>query len=38
MSGDDMRSYRCDSCREEHIRDFGTAAWKKLSDLNKSGE
>ncbi len=38
MSGDDMRTYRCDSCQEEHIRDFGTAAWKKLSDMNNSGE
>ncbi len=38
MSGDDMRTYRCDSCQKEHIRDFGTAAWKKLSDMNNSGK
>jgi predicted RNA-binding Zn-ribbon protein involved in translation (DUF1610 family) len=31
MGGDDMRSYRCDRCQEEHILDFGTAAWKRLS-------
>jgi hypothetical protein len=36
MSGDDMRTYRCDHCQEEHIADFGTALWKKLSDANKS--
>jgi predicted RNA-binding Zn-ribbon protein involved in translation (DUF1610 family) len=35
MSGDDMRTYRCDRCREEHIVDFGVAAWKILSDANK---
>ena len=38
MSGDDMRSYRCDNCEEEHIRDFGTAAWKRFSDASKSEE
>jgi predicted RNA-binding Zn-ribbon protein involved in translation (DUF1610 family) len=32
MAGNDMRSYRCDDCREEHIVDFGTATWKTLSD------
>ena len=36
MSGDDMRTYRCGHCREEHIVDFGTALWKKLSDASKS--
>jgi hypothetical protein len=36
MSGDDMRTYRCDHCREEHIVDFGTALWKSLSDAGKS--
>jgi hypothetical protein len=35
MSGDDMRTYRCDHCREEHIVDFGVATWKALSDANK---
>ena len=32
MSGDDMRTYRCDRCKKEHIVDFGTATWKVLSD------
>ena len=36
MSGDDMRTYRCDRCQEEHIVDFGTAMWKLMSDANKS--
>jgi transposase-like protein len=36
MSGSDMRSYRCDHCQEEHILDFGTALWKKLSDAGNS--
>jgi hypothetical protein len=36
MSGDDMRTYRCGHCQEEHIVDFGTALWKKLSDAGKS--
>jgi len=38
MSGNDMRSYRCDRCQEEHILDFDTAAWKKLSDGSESGK
>jgi hypothetical protein len=36
MSGDDMRTYRCDRCRKEHIVDFGTATWKVLSDARNS--
>jgi hypothetical protein len=36
MSGDDMRTYRCDRCREEHVVDFGTAVWKALSDARQS--
>jgi len=36
MSGDDMRTYRCGHCQKEHIVDFGTALWKKLSDASKS--
>ncbi len=36
MSGDDMRTYRCDHCREEKIVDFGMATWKALSDARKS--
>jgi predicted RNA-binding Zn-ribbon protein involved in translation (DUF1610 family) len=35
MSGDDMRTYRCGHCQEEHILDFGTARWKVLSDARK---
>ncbi len=35
MSGDDMRTYRCDDCAKEHIMNFGTALWKILSDANK---
>jgi predicted RNA-binding Zn-ribbon protein involved in translation (DUF1610 family) len=35
MSGDDMRTYRCGHCQEEHILDFGTARWKILSDAGK---
>ena len=35
MTGQDMRTYRCDHCREEHIVDFGTALWKRLSDAGK---
>jgi hypothetical protein len=38
MSGDDMRTYRCDGCQEEHVRDFGTAAWKRISDANERGQ
>ncbi len=37
MSGNDMRTYRCERCKEEHIVDFGTATWKALSDARKSG-
>jgi transposase-like protein len=36
MSGDDMRTYRCDDCRQEHIVNFGTALWKALSDARSS--
>ncbi len=38
MSGYDMRTYRCDHCREEHIVNFGTALWKALSDARESEE
>jgi hypothetical protein len=38
MSGYDMRTYRCDDCREEHILNFGPALWKVLSDANKSDD
>ena len=36
MSGDDMRTYRCDRCKEEHIVDYGIAMWKVLSDARNS--
>ena len=36
MMGDDLRTYRCNCCRKEHIIDFGTAMWKLMSDANKS--
>jgi hypothetical protein len=32
FSGIDMRTYRCDRCRKEHIVDYGAAVWKVLSD------
>jgi hypothetical protein len=31
FSGNDMRTYRCDRCEEEHIMDFGIATWKAMS-------
>jgi hypothetical protein len=37
MSGRDMRTYRCDDCREEHIVDYGIALWKAMSDA-RNGE
>jgi predicted RNA-binding Zn-ribbon protein involved in translation (DUF1610 family) len=36
FSGDDMRTYRCDHCREEHILNLGTALWKALADARES--
>jgi transposase-like protein len=36
MSGDDMRTYRCDHCQEEHIVNYGVALWKVLSDARRS--
>jgi hypothetical protein len=35
MSGDDMRTYRCEHCQAEHIVNYGVALWKVLSDANK---
>jgi len=32
MTGDDMRTYRCEHCQREHILNFGPALWKVLSD------
>ena len=36
MTGDDMRTYRCQRCKKEHVVNFGTAMWKLISDANKS--
>jgi transposase-like protein len=36
FSGNDMRTYRCDHCREEHVVDYGVALWKVLSDARES--
>ena len=38
MSGNDMRTYRCERCQEEHIVNFGTALWKILSDSRGEDE
>jgi transposase-like protein len=38
MTGDDMRTYRCNHCREEHIVNFGAALWKIMSDANRAAE
>jgi len=38
MSGDDMRTYRCDHCRQDHIVNFGAALWKILSDARERGK
>ena len=35
MMGDDLRTYRCNRCRNERIIDFGTAMWKVMSGANK---
>ena len=35
-SGRDMRTYRCDSCQESQIVDFGMATWKAMSDSRES--
>ena len=31
FSGNDMRTYRCDRCGDEHIMDFGIATWRAMS-------
>ena len=35
MTGDDMRTYRCEHCQREEIVNFGTALWKVLSDARR---
>jgi len=36
MTGNDMRTYRCDHCPKEHVVNFGPALWKVLSDARES--
>jgi hypothetical protein len=36
MTGNDMRTYRCDHCQKEHVVNFGPALWKVLSDARES--
>ena len=36
MSGRDMRTYRCEHCREEHVVDFGVALWQAMSDARET--
>lgn len=38
MTGNDMRTYRCEPCGDEHIINFGTALWKVLSDAREEAE
>jgi len=39
MTGDDMRTYRCEHCNREEIVNFGPALWKVLSDArDKDGD
>jgi len=38
MSGDDMRTYRCEHCQEGHIVNYGVALWKVLSDANNPSD
>jgi transposase-like protein len=35
MSGEDLRTYRCDHCDKEHDVNRGTALWTLMSDANK---
>jgi transposase-like protein len=35
MSGEDLRTYRCDHCDKEHDVNLGTALWTLMSDANK---
>ena len=38
MTGDDMRTYRCEACDEEHIANYGTALWQALADAREEAE
>jgi hypothetical protein len=35
MGGEDLRTYACDRCQQEHTLYFGVAMWKLMSDANK---
>jgi hypothetical protein len=37
-SGSDLRTYRCDQCRQSHDVDRGPALWKILSDARDADE
>jgi hypothetical protein len=38
MTGNDMRTYRCETCEEEHVVNFGKALWQILSDAREEEE
>jgi hypothetical protein len=40
MSGNDLRTYRCDACDYEVIVNQGIATWKAMSDAasNRDGD
>jgi hypothetical protein len=38
FTGRDMRTYRCEHCRREHVVEFGAALWQVLSDARESGK
>ena len=35
MSGEDLRTYRCNHCEKEHDVNWGTALWKLMSDADR---
>jgi transposase-like protein len=38
FTGEDIREYYCESCRESVVENRGTALWKMLSDANEEAE
>jgi transposase-like protein len=36
MTGDDLRTYRCETCGQEQIVNLGPALWKVLHDAHAS--
>jgi hypothetical protein len=38
FTGNDMRTYRCEHCQLERIRNFGPALWQILSDAREAEE